>query len=844
MEKKQLYQNKKGEYNKFFPLVDLNTVLDSSDDKTLNWIILGYNHLYVEWRENAAVTRDEIPLILRHNGLHITYNNGSGVITEFYTGSNSDISNYAIFTSDDSWEKVPSIEFLEKNAVIPEKSILPEHLSDTLQQLIADSDITIHNFPDEEDITQNGMYLKFRDRLFQDDNVNGLGYKILRKNLTVINSEVVNVLTQDMISSDNTIYEIRYDYVLKEDIIIPENCVLYFNGGCISNGGINFNNCKIVSNHKCFSNLSSISGIQTIKVEWFGIEPQSQDISNAFNSLVNSITNTDQPAFVFQKAKYNTASTLVVNKSKISILGYPTFYCSTPDITCIRIEGSSIQTFEFNVSSSSPSIWANNNSIGVLLINCTCCNFRIQRIYCFTYGLVCRGDNAGFAWNNLYINRIDSALQGIVIESKNTGWPNANNIYGTAFMRHSGTYNMNGAQEPCRDVVFKNDNTYGANSWVFDGLWFENRNAFEINGEPYYPLDISDYMNSQIVNGIRIVNCRFEIYNVIAFIKSKKPSTIPGGRNNNIVYQNNTSLGGVSTVIVDTDGNKAPATFFTNSQNYKYLANIINYDNDELVGSYRLSKDSRYFGYGTYGKFSRRFGVFGYLDKCVCMTNFEGVNFQIAINGRIHIYFLDNTLQPVNTSTIEWQGWNSTCLFQTKSASGITYIDTTNDINTTLQFRVNNAGTAKYIVFGANPTSRIELRYSNASENLPIFYNPLGHGGANTYVFGAAITALRSTFEVGDIYYDSKNEILYQITSSGSIGTNTIVANGNSGDSFITVNAITDLYVGDYIEFNNTKYKITSIDASNLTIYLNKLLDSDLINVNITFSNPSYVQIA
>ena len=33
MEKKQLYQNKKGEYNKFFPLVDLNTVLDSSDDK-------------------------------------------------------------------------------------------------------------------------------------------------------------------------------------------------------------------------------------------------------------------------------------------------------------------------------------------------------------------------------------------------------------------------------------------------------------------------------------------------------------------------------------------------------------------------------------------------------------------------------------------------------------------------------------------------------------------------------------------------------------------------------------------------------------------------------------------
>lgn len=274
MEKKQLYQNKKGEYNKFFPLVDLNTVLDSSDDKTLNWIILGYNHLYVEWRENAAVTRDEIPLILRHNGLHITYNNGSGVITEFYTGSNSDISNYAIFTSDDSWEKVPSIEFLEKNAVIPEKSILPEHLSDTLQQLIADSDITIHNFPDEEDITQNGMYLKFRDRLFQNDNVNGLGYKILRKNLTVINSEVVNVLTQDMISSDNTIYEIRYDYVLKESITIPENCILKFTGGTLCNGTLVCQNTDIVaeSDYGILNNVRLQGTIKNsiIYPEWFG----------------------------------------------------------------------------------------------------------------------------------------------------------------------------------------------------------------------------------------------------------------------------------------------------------------------------------------------------------------------------------------------------------------------------------------------------------------------------------------------------------------------------------------------------------------------------------------------
>lgn len=55
---------------------------------------------------------------------------------------------------------------------------------------------------------------------------------ILKKNL--VNG--VNTLTQEMMSTTNTKYVIKYDYILGEDVTIPENCILEFDGGSISKG--------------------------------------------------------------------------------------------------------------------------------------------------------------------------------------------------------------------------------------------------------------------------------------------------------------------------------------------------------------------------------------------------------------------------------------------------------------------------------------------------------------------------------------------------------------------------------------------------------------------------------
>ena len=106
--------------------------------------------------------------------------------------------------------------------------------------------------PDEEDLTvskpdKNGnAIVSLKDRVYDESNFSGKGYKILRKNIQIIDGVRKNILTQDMINKPNTIYEIRYDFELNgETITIADNCVLYFTSGKIYNGNIIMNNAIV-----------------------------------------------------------------------------------------------------------------------------------------------------------------------------------------------------------------------------------------------------------------------------------------------------------------------------------------------------------------------------------------------------------------------------------------------------------------------------------------------------------------------------------------------------------------------------------------------------------------------
>lgn len=140
--------------------------------------------------------------------------------------------------------------------------------------------------PDEEDLTkslpdENGnSYLSLKDRAYNPEDFSGLGRIILRKNIVEVEDPIYgkvkkNVLYQDMINKENTIYVIRYDFILVGDITIPENCVLEFDGGSISgqhtltgaNTGINAGLVKILGTD---ITLAGSWNVVEAYPEWFG----------------------------------------------------------------------------------------------------------------------------------------------------------------------------------------------------------------------------------------------------------------------------------------------------------------------------------------------------------------------------------------------------------------------------------------------------------------------------------------------------------------------------------------------------------------------------------------------
>ena len=85
----------------------------------------------------------------------------------------------------------------------------------------------VTNAADEEDLTSDeNNLLKLKNR----NNLNGMGYVILRNNKTFA----------EQLTQTNTIYEIRYDFDLNgDDIEIPNGCILRINGGSVINGTLN-----------------------------------------------------------------------------------------------------------------------------------------------------------------------------------------------------------------------------------------------------------------------------------------------------------------------------------------------------------------------------------------------------------------------------------------------------------------------------------------------------------------------------------------------------------------------------------------------------------------------------
>lgn len=166
---------------------------------------------------------------------------------------------------------------------------------------------TITNAADEEDITVRDNVLSLKDRIYI-EGIDEMGYVILRKNKPFAEQVIKN----------NTIYEIRYNFILNEDVTIPDNCVLKFNGGSLSGGRTIIGNNTTINYSVGYNifNDCNIKGfnIPYLDVRWFGaisdyniVTGEGTDSSfafqRAFNNAINSLG-----TYVYICGKYKIAT--------------------------------------------------------------------------------------------------------------------------------------------------------------------------------------------------------------------------------------------------------------------------------------------------------------------------------------------------------------------------------------------------------------------------------------------------------------------------------------------------------------------------------------------------------
>lgn len=109
---------------------------------------------------------------------------------------------------------------------------------------------------------------------------NGMKRIVLGKNM--VNG--INLLTQAMLSQENTIYVIRYDFDLSHNstgkITVPANCILHFDGGTICNGTLIGQDTEIRAGLvKIFDTSVILEGRwkNNGQIRWFGANPQNEN---------------------------------------------------------------------------------------------------------------------------------------------------------------------------------------------------------------------------------------------------------------------------------------------------------------------------------------------------------------------------------------------------------------------------------------------------------------------------------------------------------------------------------------------------------------------------------------
>lgn len=324
--------------------------------------------------------------------------------------------------------------------------------------------------PDEEDLTvskpdKNGnSVVSLKDKVYDESNFSGKGYKILRKNIQLINGIRKNVLTQDMINEPNTIYEIRYDFDLENlNISLLENSRFKFAGGHLKYGDIVIDNDILYSKE-----IGMIPNIDNYKVSTSNYKKLINFINLGFHVII------DDTYYI-----HTTSDTITTNNLAITGIGKVSkLFCKNFDngifiiknnINEITIKNVTIDT---DVSIDRANIFVNIKQSGPLFIkniNIENCNSRNIRIFSY-FGEdidMSKGNtgihninirNCNINETTIYFVATDVPIDYIHIEHVNV-----TNLYGPLFQLATTNEYVNQSSKFCDKLIVNNclvENTY------------------------------------------------------------------------------------------------------------------------------------------------------------------------------------------------------------------------------------------------------------------------------------------------------------------------------------------------------------------------------------------------
>lgn len=190
----------------------------------------------------------------------------------------------------------------------------------------------IQNAADEEDLTDTGTTLQFKDRA---DDVNGrLGYKIIRSGFN---------WTGDLSAYANYIFEIRDAHALAAGTVtLPANVTLKFNGGRLGGGTITGNRTRIEAEaYQIFNTDVVLAGTWStngLLPQWYGAEGDgTTDDTTAIQKAIDN-----GKKVIFPRGTYLT-QTLTVSNRDIDGGGHSTFEAVNNDEPLFDVDNGEIR---------------------------------------------------------------------------------------------------------------------------------------------------------------------------------------------------------------------------------------------------------------------------------------------------------------------------------------------------------------------------------------------------------------------------------------------------------------------------------------------------------------------